>query len=117
MYDDQCGFCRRWVPYWRKTLERRRFQIAPLQCPWVAERLGLAEDEVADDLRLLLADGSSVQGADVYRHVLKRIWWAFPIYLFAVTPGVRHLFDWAYRTFARNRYRVSRACGLPGRSS
>jgi predicted DCC family thiol-disulfide oxidoreductase YuxK len=31
LYDDSCGFCRRRVPFWEKTLQKRGFEIAPLQ--------------------------------------------------------------------------------------
>ena len=113
LYDDSCGFCRRWVPFWESQLKRRGFSIAPLQANWVRERLRLSEADLVQDLRLLLADGSQIAGADVYRYAMQRIWWAWPVYLVSVTPGFRQFFDWGYRTFARNRYRFSAACGLP----
>jgi len=65
LYDDACGFCRRWVPYWAETLSKRGFSIAPLQSAWVQERLNAPADELLDDLRLLLPDGRQVRGADV----------------------------------------------------
>jgi predicted DCC family thiol-disulfide oxidoreductase YuxK len=111
LYDESCGFCRRWVPFWEGALRRRGFAIAPLQSDWVRARLPGNEAELLRDLRLLLADGSSVCGPDVYRYAMRRIWWAWPGYLFSVTPGLRQVFDWGYRTFAANRYRVSSACG------
>lgn len=114
LYDDGCGVCRSWVPYWRDTLARRGFAIAPLQSPGVGERLGLPEGELLRDLRLVLADGSQVVGADVYRVVMRRIWWAYPLYLLAIAPLGRTLFDRGYRAFADNRHRISGACGLPG---
>ena len=43
---------------------------------------------------------------------MRRIWWARPLYLLAVAPGLRGLFDLGYRTFARHRYDVSRVCRL-----
>ena len=67
------------------------------------------------DLRLLMHDGRQVFGADVYRYVTKRIWWTYPVYLFSVAPIFRRVFDFGYRTFARNRFHFSRACGLQGR--
>jgi predicted DCC family thiol-disulfide oxidoreductase YuxK len=113
LYDDSCGFCRRWIPFWADTLRRRGFAIAPLQSEWVVERLSVPQEDLLFDLRLLLADGGEVRGADVYRHVMRRIWWAYPLYLLSVAPGLRLVFDWAYRTFANNRHRFSRACRLP----
>ena len=115
LYDDACGFCRKWVPYWEKTLRRRGFGIAPIQSAWVVEALALAGASLLTDIRLLLPDGRVVVGADVYRHVMRRIWWAYPVYLLSVIPLLRWCFDWAYRSFARNRYRFSKACGLPGK--
>ena len=114
LYDDSCGFCRRWVPYWARTLRRRGFDIAPLQADWVTEKLSASPDDLLHDLRLLLIDGRQFRGADVYRHVMKRIWWAWPIYLLSITPVLRRVFNWGYRTFADNRHRFSRACRLPG---
>jgi predicted DCC family thiol-disulfide oxidoreductase YuxK len=113
LYDDSCGFCRRWVPFWADTLRKRGFSIAPLQSEWVVERLKVKEEDLLFDLRLLLADGGQVCGADVYRLVMRRVWWAYPLYLLSVAPLLRRAFDWAYRTFAKNRYRVSGACRLP----
>jgi predicted DCC family thiol-disulfide oxidoreductase YuxK len=112
LYDDSCGFCRRWVPFWEKALQRRGFDIAPLQADWVREKLHLDEADLLQDLRLLLASGEEIRGADTYRYALKRIWWAWPVYLFSILPLGRNLFDWGYRKFAAHRYKISQACKL-----
>jgi len=112
LYDETCGFCRNWVPFWKTTLKKRGFEIAPLQSGWVQEELKLSPAELNEDLRLLLPDGKQIQGADVYRYVMRRIGWAFPIYLISVTPVFRKIFNWGYRTFAQRRFKFSRACGL-----
>lgn len=114
LYDDSCGICRRWVPFWETALRQRGFAIAPLQDAWVKAKLGLPEAELLTDLRLLLADGSNLAGAAVYRYAMRRIWWAWPLYVLSLVPGLRQTFDWGYRTFARNRHRMSDACGLRG---
>ncbi len=117
LYDDSCGFCRRWIPFWGNTLLRRGIGIAPLQAEWVREQVDEADEELFADLRLFFPDGRSLRGADVYRYVLQRIWWAYPLFIFAILPAGRQLFDWGYRTFARNRFRISRACRLRGSSA
>ena len=114
LYDDSCGFCRRWVPFWEGTLRRRGLEIAPLQAEWVAEKLDLDAGELSEDLRLLLSDGRQVSGADVYRYAMRRIWWALPLYLISVMPLMKHVFNRGYRTFAKHRQDVSRLCRLPG---
>jgi len=112
LYDDSCGFCRRWIPFWAPTLRRRGYDIAPLQAEWVRNRLEPSNSPLLEDLRLLLSDGIQVQGADVYRHLMRRIWWAYPLFLLACAPGLREIFDRSYRAFARNRFGFSKACGL-----
>ena len=119
LYDGACGFCSRWVPLWRSTLEKCGIGIATLQEPWVVARLsakGIRAEDLLDDLRILVADsGEVIPGADAYRWAFRRIWWAWPLYVLSITPGLRRLFDLGYRTFAENRYRVSRACRIEGR--
>ncbi len=113
LYDDSCGFCRVWIPFWARTLRRRGFGIATLQEDWVRDQLADSDVELLEDLRLLLIDGRQVRGADVYRYVMRRIWWAWPLYFLSILPPGRQAFDWGYRTFARSRFWVSQACGLP----
>src|SRR5262249_59556904 len=84
LYDGSCGVCARWVPFWAPTLLRLGLSVAPLQAPWVTERLALPPDAALRDIRLLLRDGRQLTGADVYRHVMRRLWWAYPFYLLAV---------------------------------
>src|SRR5262245_24185114 len=102
LYDDSCGFCRRWIPFWKGTLSRRGFATSPLQAEWVRRRLSVPVEELLRDLLLLLDDGRLIRGADVYRHVMQRIWWAYPVFLFSLAPLGRQAFDWGYRAFARN---------------
>ncbi|HEY5234354.1 MAG TPA: DCC1-like thiol-disulfide oxidoreductase family protein [Verrucomicrobiae bacterium] len=112
LYDDSCGFCRRWVPFWEKTLIRRGLAIATLQADWIRQKLRLHENDLLQDLRLLLANGEQIRGADTYRYAMKRIWWAYPIYIFSIAPLGRTIFNWSYRKFATHRHQISRACKL-----
>lgn len=114
LYDDSCGVCRRWIPFWEGTLRRRGFGVAPLQAAWVGGKLQIDPLRLKEDLRLLLPDGRQIQGADVYRFAMKRIWWAYPLYLFSVMPLLKSVFDRGYRTFANHRHEISRLCRLPG---
>ena len=112
LYDGACGICSRWVPRWGATLARLGLAVAPLQSTWVEERTRLTREDLLTDIRLLQTDGDMISGADVYRYVMRRIWWAYPVYLTSVTPGLSAAFDWGYRTFARHRMRISSSCVL-----
>ena len=112
LYDGSCGICSRWVPFWASTLRHLGLDQAPLQSAWVLERAGLPLSVLLEDLRLLHAGGRLTSGADVYRFVMQRRWWAYPLYLLSVMPGGRQVFDEAYRAFARHRLQVSAACRL-----
>jgi predicted DCC family thiol-disulfide oxidoreductase YuxK len=116
LYDDDCGFCRQWIPFWKNTLRKRGFEIVPLQEEWVRRELRLDETELLRDLRILLVNGTQLQGADAYRFAIKRIWWTYPLYLFSITPLLRRFFDRGYRTIAHYRYHISRGCNLSGDS-
>jgi len=114
LYDASCGICSRWVPFWSGTLARQDLGFAPLQAEWVTLRVELPEEELVRDLRLLLETGELISGADVYRHVMRRVWWAWPCYVLTLLPGTRQVFDGFYRAFANRRHRLSRTCRLTG---
>jgi len=116
LYDGACGLCSRWVPSWERALAKRGFLIAPLESDWVAEKLHLSDKGLVSDFRLLLADGEQLAGAAAYRYLMRRIWWATPLYLLSIFPVFRTLFDLGYRLFADNRFWISRRCHLPGRA-
>jgi len=113
LYDGSCGFCSKWVPFWSSTLAKQGLGFAPLQAAWVKDRIDMPEEELLSDLRLLLDTGEVISGPEVYRHVMRHAWWLTPLYLLSIIPGLSHLFDWSYRTFANHRYEVSAACRLP----
>jgi predicted DCC family thiol-disulfide oxidoreductase YuxK len=104
LYDGDCGFCSRWVGFWASTLRQRGFVPAALQDPWVAEKLHMPLDALLADIRLLTASGELISGADVYLHVTRRIWWAWPFYAIFSLPLFNSLIHAGYRWFARNRY-------------
>jgi len=31
LYDAACGFCSWWIPFWKKTINKTGYDIAPLQ--------------------------------------------------------------------------------------
>jgi predicted DCC family thiol-disulfide oxidoreductase YuxK len=112
LYDGECSFCSRWLKFWQPTLVKHGFGVAALQEAWMMKRLQLPPEQLLYDIRLLTPHGESVSGADVYLHVTRRIWWAWPFYAVFSLPGFNRLIHIGYRWFARNRYCISHACRL-----
>ncbi len=110
LYDGDCEFCVRWLRFWSPVLRRRGFEIDALQAEWTEEALGLPRDQILRDIRLLAATGESYAGADVYLHVARRIWWAWPLGFLFSLPGFNSLIWTGYRWFAANRHCVSGYC-------
>jgi predicted DCC family thiol-disulfide oxidoreductase YuxK len=112
LYDADCGICTRMARFWMPTFSRLGLETAPLQSEWVATRTGLPLPQLLTDVRLLQTDGTLVSGPNVYRYLMRRLWWAYPLFLLSKVPVLSHAFDWGYRVFARHRSRISASCGL-----
>lgn len=116
LYDGGCGFCFRWVHFWKKVVERRGFAIKDLQSASVDGGLRIPQENLLDDIRVLTRTGKLESGANAYLYVARRIWWAWPFYAIFRSPGFNWMLGWGYRWFNRNRYRISRHCPLPQRA-
>lgn len=113
LYDGECAFCMGAVRFWKPVLRRAGFHAAPLQTPWVRERLALGPS-LLHDIRMLLPSGTTLAGTDVYLYVADHIVWARPLARLLRTPPLRRLLDAGYRWVARNRY-CAGYCELPGK--
>ena len=78
--------------------------------PALAAKLGTTRSAAAMEL-----SSEKLAGAEVYRYLMRRIWWATPLYFLSTLPILRDLFNAGYRAFADNRYWISRSCHLPAR--
>ncbi len=113
IYDGGCGICSRLMGRFQKILRRRKFAIVPSQSEWVRKKLDLDDLRMPEDFRIMLAKGDLIVGADAYRYLLRRIWWAYPLYLLSRAPVGKAIFDLFYRYIADHRYMISRRC-VPG---
>jgi predicted DCC family thiol-disulfide oxidoreductase YuxK len=106
LYDGECPLCAREVALLRR-LDRGRGRLAleDIAAPdFDPARYGVSRAQLMARIHGALPDGSLVEGVEVFR----RAWAAVGLgWLVAPTawPGLRPLFDAAYRVFARNRLR------------
>ena len=113
LYDGGCGFCFRWVHFWKKVVGRRGFALKDLQTAFDDGSLRISQEILVDDIRVLTRAGTLESGADAYLYVARRIWWAWSFYAVFRLPGFNWVLRRGYRWFNRNRYRISRHCPLP----
>ena len=116
-YDGECRFCCASARRVERILARRRFQLRTLQSPDAPQRLGLSDQALLGEMRLLLAEGRNLGGADAVVEIARRIWWAWPLWLLSRVPGARPALHALYRVIAANRHCIGGACKLPTRAS
>src|SRR5260370_39498124 len=107
-FDAECAFCAALARRMARILVPRGFALAPLQDPRVADLLGLPQEELLREMRVLTAEGKRYGGADAVVFFASRVWWAWPLGALAQLPGVMPLLRAACRwipaqlTFAAN---------------
>ena len=101
------------MPRLHRLLKDAAFEIAPLQAAWVREAVPLPIDELTNDIRLILHDGTLVSGADVYIYCLKQIRLTRPLGILLGLPGLRWVTRSVYVLVNRNRFVISKICKLP----
>ena len=112
LYDGACGFCTWWIPFWKKTINKTGYDIAPLQAKWVRQKLNLPDEMSNKDIVLLKRDGTKIIGADAYIFGMKTVWWSSPLGYMLGLSGFKQLTWIFYKWFNRNRFLVSRVCRL-----
>ena len=112
LYDGLCGFCAWWIPYWKGAINKAGYDVTPLQTKWVKQKFGLGQEELNKDIRLLLNDGTLINGADAYIYGMKQVWWSSPFGYLLGLPLLRQITWKIYKIFNRNRFLVSKICRL-----
>jgi predicted DCC family thiol-disulfide oxidoreductase YuxK len=110
LYDARCVFCVACAERVRGVLARRRFEVLPLQTPWVRARLGLPEAELLAEMRLLSAGGEVFGGADALLEISRHYWWAWPLWQIGRIPAAMKWFRAGYRWMARHHHCAGDAC-------
>lgn len=109
-YDGDCRLCAGTARRLERPLRRRHLALMPLQTTGAAAILGVGEEQLLDEVRLRLDDGSVLGGANAVVEIARRIWWAWPLWAMSKLPGVMPRLHPLYRWVARNRYCLSGAC-------
>jgi len=105
LYDGDCPLCRREVAFLSRRDRSGRLALVDIAAPeFDPGRYGLDRETVMGSIHGVLPDGRSVEGMEVFRRVYAAVglgWLLAP----SRWPGLRWIFDRAYRVFARHRLR------------
>lgn len=126
LYDGECPLCSREIAALRRLDRRDRLSFVDIAAPgFDPSRYGLDQAAVMGRIHAALPDGRVVEGMEVFRRAYGAVglgWLLAP----SRWPGLRGVFDAAYRVFARNRLRwtgrqeaacTSERCSTPGKGA
>lgn len=121
-YDAECPLCMREIRMLMRRDRSGRIQFTNIAAPtFDASAYGTTYDALMTRIRGRLADGTWIEGVEVFRRLYDAIGFRW---LVAVTrlPGISHLLSLAYIVFAKNRLRLTGrcadgACALPPASA
>ncbi len=111
-YDGECSLCTASAARFAPLLRRHHFEVAPLQTPWVWERLQLEPGKPLLEMKFLTADGEVFGGAEALWQIARNIWWAWPLFAVSFLTGARFLLNAAYRQIAARRNCFGGQCAL-----
>ena len=109
-FDADCAFCTRIARRMQPMLEPRGFGLAALQDPRAQALLGLSDEELLQEMRLLTSEGRQFGGADAFAELARRVWWAWPYYALSRVPGMLSVMRSVYRWVAARRSCAAGTC-------
>lgn len=107
-FDGDCPLCVRSAGRFSRILERRGIRLIPLQTPWVRARLG--NPESFSEMKFITRGNQVFGGAEAVAQIVRRIWWAWPVFVFSRFPGIMGLMEKYYRQVAANRSCAKDVC-------
>ena len=115
-YDGQCPLCAKEISFLRWLDRRQRIVFTDItNAGFDAQTMtGRSFDALMGSIHGRMADGSLVQGVEVFRQLYARVGFGGLIWLTRL-PGLRHSLDAAYTLFARYRLRLTGRCLPDGR--
>jgi len=113
-FDGECPLCMREIRMLQRLDRRGRIRFTDIAAPdFNIASTGLTMDELMASIRGRLADGTPVEGVEVFRQLYGAVGLA-PLMPLTRLPGISHALDAAYDAFARNRLRLTGRCSDAG---
>ena len=117
-YDGLCPLCLKEIKM-LQWMDRKRGRIRFTDIAahdFDAEALGTTFDDLMDRIHGRLPSGQWIEGVEVFRQLYGAVGFG-PVMWLTRLPGIRHLLDWGYRIFAKNRLKWTGRCVTDGAGS
>jgi len=109
-YDGECPLCTGEVQLLRRLDRKARIGFTDITAGgFDPESTGVSRQALMDRIHGRLADGSVIEGVEVFRRPYAAVGFGKVVALSRL-PGIAHLLDLGYRLFADNRLRLTGRC-------
>ena len=109
-YDGDGPLCMREIDFLRRRDRRKRIRFTDITAPdFDASSYGKSQDEFMARIQGREADGTWIEGVEVFRQLYSAIGLG-PIVTLTRLPGIAQALNLGYRWFARNRLRLTGRC-------
>jgi len=109
-YDGACPLCSREVALIRRLDRKSKIKLTDISLEeFDPKRYGKELSTFMELIQCRTVDGRWIEGVEVFRQIYSMIGFRFFVF-FTRIPGIAHLLDLAYRTFAKNRLRLTGRC-------
>jgi len=109
-FDGDCPLCAKEIDLLRRLDRAERIGFVDIAAAdFDSAAVGVEYGALMDQIHGRLPDGTLVEGVEVFRRLYAAVglgWLVAPTRL----PGISHALDWAYRTFAKHRLRLTGRC-------
>ena len=109
-FDGDCPLCLREINMLRWLDKKERIRFTDIAAHDFDPRTtGLTMGELMDRIQGRLPSGEGIEGVEVFRRLYRAVGLGWLV-AWTAWPGFRGLADWGYRTFAKNRLRLTGRC-------
>ena len=110
-FDGDCPLCVREIRFLKRRDRQHRIGFIDIAAEeFDASVFGLTQRDFMERIRARLADGSMIEGVEVFRRLYAAVGFGWLVWCTRL-PGVSQLLDVCYSWFARNRLRLTGRCG------
>ncbi|MEM7316591.1 MAG: DUF393 domain-containing protein [Planctomycetota bacterium] len=109
-FDGDCPLCKKEINFLKRRDKSDRILATDISSPeFVPAEFGKNYETLMAEIHGRLPDGTWITGVEVFRRLYAAIGLG-PLVMLTRLPGIRHVLDFGYRIFAKNRLKLTGRC-------